>query len=259
MRRRQAWLTVAARSRTKEAGVDERVGFETVPAASDHRRGLRPRDGVRLPARHGRSGRRRAAGPQDAGAGRDMDDRRADGGDRVEDNLNPFERAYHGSRRSRARPSLSQDVGLGLGALAGESRDEPGSLIRRGQGLPKRLPKLTSSESTQQNSEHLAELKSPANNPDDLKSARCKAVYTDSIPVVASRSTCNRRVVVQATVVSPPSSPQTLPRQKAVDSANSAIARLSPVQPLARPSRFDVAPVEHAGQFALRRSRMVKR
>src|SRR5947209_11129736 len=55
----------------------------------------------------------------------------------------------------------------------------------RARGLPKRVPKLRSSESTEENSEHLAELKTPGNNSYDLKSTRCKAVYTGSIPVVA--------------------------------------------------------------------------
>ena len=39
----------------------DRVRFEVAPAAGYPRRGLRPRDDVRLPARHGRSGRRGAA------------------------------------------------------------------------------------------------------------------------------------------------------------------------------------------------------
>jgi hypothetical protein len=79
------------------------------------------------------------------------------------------------------------------------------------RGLPKSLPKLTSSQSTEENSEHLAELKTPANNSDALSSARCKAVYTGSIPVVAFRSTCKSAVVVQAIVVSPSKGPQSPP------------------------------------------------
>ena len=42
-----------------------------------HRRGLRPRDDVRLPARHGRPGRRGTARARDARARRHVDDRRA--------------------------------------------------------------------------------------------------------------------------------------------------------------------------------------
>src|SRR5947209_18000918 len=38
----------------------------------------------------------------------------------------------------------------------------------RARGLPKRVPKLRSSESTEENSEHLAELKTPGNNSYDV-------------------------------------------------------------------------------------------
>ena len=48
-----------ARERAREAGVGDRVRFEVAPAASLQRARLRPRDDVRLPARHGRPGRRR--------------------------------------------------------------------------------------------------------------------------------------------------------------------------------------------------------
>jgi hypothetical protein len=44
-------------------------------------------------------------------------------GDRVEDNLNPIGRAYYGFSTLLCTPaSLSQDVGLALGAQAGEAR-----------------------------------------------------------------------------------------------------------------------------------------
>jgi hypothetical protein len=44
-------------------------------------------------------------------------------GDRVEDNLNPVGRAYYGFSTLLCTPaSLSQDVGLALGAQAGEQR-----------------------------------------------------------------------------------------------------------------------------------------
>ena len=44
-------------------------------------------------------------------------------GDHVEDNLNPVGRAYYGfSTRLCTPASLSQDVGLALGAQAGEAR-----------------------------------------------------------------------------------------------------------------------------------------
>ena len=44
-------------------------------------------------------------------------------GDRVEDNLNPVGRAYYGFSTFLCTPaSLSQDVGLALGAQAGQAR-----------------------------------------------------------------------------------------------------------------------------------------
>jgi hypothetical protein len=44
-------------------------------------------------------------------------------GDRVEDNLNPIGRAYYGFSTFLCTPaSLAQDVGLALGAQAGEAR-----------------------------------------------------------------------------------------------------------------------------------------
>ena len=44
-------------------------------------------------------------------------------GDRIEDNLNPVSRAYYGFSTFLCTPaSLSQDVGLALGAQAGETR-----------------------------------------------------------------------------------------------------------------------------------------
>ena len=45
------------------------------------------------------------------------------GGDRVEDNLNPVGRAYYDFSTLLCTPaSLSQEVGLALGAQAGEAR-----------------------------------------------------------------------------------------------------------------------------------------
>ena len=44
-------------------------------------------------------------------------------GDKVEDNLNPVGRVYYGASTLVCTPaSLSQEVGLGLGAQAGEAR-----------------------------------------------------------------------------------------------------------------------------------------
>ena len=48
-----------ARQRAQDAGVDGRVSFETAPASAYSGDQLRPGDHVRLPARHGRPGRRR--------------------------------------------------------------------------------------------------------------------------------------------------------------------------------------------------------
>jgi SAM-dependent methyltransferase len=113
----------AARLRAREAGVDDRVSFETAPAgaysgtgydlvtmfdclhdmgdpvgAARHVRGTLKPDGTWLitePA----------------------------AGDRVEENFNPVGRAYYAFSTLLCVPaSLSQDVGLALGAQAGEAR-----------------------------------------------------------------------------------------------------------------------------------------
>ena len=60
-------------------------------------------------------------------------------GDRVEDNLNPVGRAYYGFSTLLCTPaSLSQEVGLALGAQAGEARIR--DVVRRGRlhALPPR-------------------------------------------------------------------------------------------------------------------------
>ena len=52
-------------------------------------------------------------------------------GDRIEDNLNPVGRAYYGFSTLLCTPaSLSQDVGLALGAQAGQARI--GEVVRAG-------------------------------------------------------------------------------------------------------------------------------
>ena len=88
------------------------------------RRRVRPRLLLRLPARHGRSGRRGAARPRDArrrrhgDAGRAVCQRRA-----AEDNLNPVGRIFYAASTLICTPtSLAQEVGLALGAQAGEKR-----------------------------------------------------------------------------------------------------------------------------------------
>ena len=112
----------AARKRAADAGVGDRARFEVA-----HRAGLpgqlRPRVLLRLPARHGRSGRRlrRPARPLEPGGTVLLVEPMA--GDRVEDNLNPVGAAYYGFSTLLCTPnSLSQDVGSALGAQAGEAR-----------------------------------------------------------------------------------------------------------------------------------------
>src|SRR5436305_1810058 len=112
-----------ARERAKEAGVDDRVTF-TAASAADH-----PGDGYDLVTMfdclHDMG--------DPVGAARRVHNLLApDGtwlivepmaGDRVEDNLNPVGRAYYGFSTFLCTPaSLSQDVGLALGAQAGPAR-----------------------------------------------------------------------------------------------------------------------------------------
>jgi 2-polyprenyl-3-methyl-5-hydroxy-6-metoxy-1,4-benzoquinol methylase len=112
-----------ARARAEEAGVADRVQFETAPAA-EH-----PGSGYDLvttfdclhdmgdpvgAARHVR----KALAPD--GTWLIVEPM---AGDRIEDNLNPVGRAYYGFSTFLCTPaSLSQEVGLALGAQAGEAR-----------------------------------------------------------------------------------------------------------------------------------------
>jgi SAM-dependent methyltransferase len=112
-----------ARERAKEAGVDDRVTFEHAPAASYPGQGY---DLVTMfDCLHDMG--------DPVGAARHVRETLADdgtwmivepmAGDRVEDNLNPVGRAYYGFSTFLCTPaSLSQDVGLALGAQAGEAR-----------------------------------------------------------------------------------------------------------------------------------------
>ena len=112
-----------ARRRTEEAGVSDRVTFEVAPAA---RYSGRDYDLVTMfDCLHDMG--------DPAGAARHVRETLAsDGtwmivepaaGDRVEDNLNPVGRAYYGFSTLLCTPaSLSQEVGLALGAQAGEAR-----------------------------------------------------------------------------------------------------------------------------------------
>ena len=112
-----------ARERAREAGVSDRVSFETAPAAAYRGAGF---DLVTMfdclhdmgdpvgAARHVRSTM--------AAEGTWMIVEPA-AGDRVEDNLNPIGRTYYGFSTLLCTPaSLSQDVGLALGAQAGPAR-----------------------------------------------------------------------------------------------------------------------------------------
>ena len=112
-----------ARKRAQEAGVADRVSFQTAPAAAysgteydlvtmfDCLHDMGDPVGA---ARHVRStlkpdGTWMIVEPN--------------AGDRVEDNLNPIGRAYYGFSTLLCTPaSLSQEVGLALGAQAGEAR-----------------------------------------------------------------------------------------------------------------------------------------
>jgi SAM-dependent methyltransferase len=112
-----------ARERAQAAGVADRVRFDTAPAAGY------PGTGYDLVTTfdclHDMG--------DPVGAARHVHDSLApDGtwlivepfaGDRVEDNLNPVGRVYYGASTLLCTPaSLSQEVGLALGAQAGESR-----------------------------------------------------------------------------------------------------------------------------------------
>ena len=112
-----------ARHRAERAGVGNRVRFEIQPAAAYTGDGY---DLVTMfDCLHDMG--------DPVGAARHvLDTLAADGtwmivepaaGDRVEDNLNPIGRAYYGFSTLLCTPaSLSQDVGLALGAQAGEAR-----------------------------------------------------------------------------------------------------------------------------------------
>ena len=112
-----------ARQRAKEAGVADRVRFETAAAAAH------PGEGYDLVTMfdclHDMG--------DPVGAARHVHRTLAPGGtwmivepmagDRIEDNLNPVGRAYYGFSTFLCTPaSLSQEVGLALGAQAGEAR-----------------------------------------------------------------------------------------------------------------------------------------
>jgi 2-polyprenyl-3-methyl-5-hydroxy-6-metoxy-1,4-benzoquinol methylase len=112
-----------ARARAQEAGLGDRVTFEVAPAAGYSGKGY---DLVTtFDCLHDMG--------DPTGAARHVRETLADdgtwmivepaAGDRVEDNLNPVGRAYYGFSTLLCTPaSLSQEVGLALGAQAGEAR-----------------------------------------------------------------------------------------------------------------------------------------
>jgi hypothetical protein len=112
-----------ARKRALEAGVSDRVVFEHAPAAGYSGTGY---DLVTMfDCLHDMG--------DPVGAARHVRETLADdgtwmivepmAGDRVEDNLNPVGRAYYGFSTFLCTPaSLSQEVGLALGAQAGQAR-----------------------------------------------------------------------------------------------------------------------------------------
>src|SRR6185295_11638477 len=112
-----------ARERAEAAGVSARVRFETASAQSFSGRGY---DLVTMfdclhdmgdPVGAARHVRRSLA---EDGTWMVVE---PNAGDRVEDNLNPVGRAYYGFSTFLCTPSsLAQDVGLALGAQAGEAR-----------------------------------------------------------------------------------------------------------------------------------------
>ena len=112
----------AARSRADDAGVASTVTFE-VAGADWIPRPIRPDLPVRLPARHGRPGRRRPARQGTLRPGGSLLVVEPNGADRPEDNHHPLGRLFYASSTAICLPgSLAQDGQLGLGNQAGTSR-----------------------------------------------------------------------------------------------------------------------------------------
>ena len=120
-----------ARQRAQSAGVADRVRFEIAPATAYGGNGY---DLVTMfDCLHdmGDPAGRRAPRPRDAEAGRHLDDRRAARRRPHRGEPQPGGRAYYAFSTLLCTPaSLSQDVGLALGAQAGEARI--GDVIRAG-------------------------------------------------------------------------------------------------------------------------------
>ena len=112
-----------AREKASEAGLGGRVSLRGRQGQGVPRRRLRPGGDVRLPARHGRPRRGGRARARVARRRRHVDDRRAVRHDRLEDNLNPVGRVFYSASTLVCTPaSRDQEVGLALGAQAGEAR-----------------------------------------------------------------------------------------------------------------------------------------
>jgi len=120
-----------ARSRAREAGVADRVRFQTAEAASDHGEGY---DLVTMfDCLHDMGDPVGAARQVRSMLGSDGTWMIVEpmAGDHVEDNLNPVGRAFYGFSTFLCTPaSLSQEVGLALGAQAGEARI--GEVVKEG-------------------------------------------------------------------------------------------------------------------------------
>jgi len=112
-----------ARTRAEQAAVSERVRFEATPAAGDIGHGydlVTMFDSLHDMGDPVSAARRVRAMLAPDGTWMIVEPA---AGDRVEDNLNPVGRAYYGFSTLLCTPSsLSQEVGLALGAQAGEAR-----------------------------------------------------------------------------------------------------------------------------------------
>ena len=124
--------------RAAEAGVVERTTFE-VADAKGYERQLRPHLLLRLPARHGRPGRHRPLRPRAPRRRRHRAPRRAVRAREPTQNIdeNPMAPLLYTASSAICTPnSLSQEVGLGLGAQAGEARLRDGLRAGRVHALP---------------------------------------------------------------------------------------------------------------------------
>ena len=126
---RTLWAATTTRSRSSSRASGpptpasaDRIAFEVGERAGFRGRGLRPGRDVRLPARHGRPGRRRPHIRQSLAEDGTWLIVEPIAGDTVADNLNPVGRVYYGFSTFLCVPNaLSQTGGYPLGAQAGET------------------------------------------------------------------------------------------------------------------------------------------